>query len=368
MLLDEMVEVTITNRNSKHYAELGYEIPTHISVKTHKPVFTSGSKIMVNSNDLISNSTVHIHMKCDYCGEIVEMSMNSYYQKRRDDINKDCCGKCAQKKTRETLKKKYGHEHALQNPEFLQKQINTNLNRYGETNPMKVEEFKQNLYHTNLERYGTHNPSSLMEFKEKRKHTMMERYGCEYSMQNPDINNKRIQTCIEKYGFDNPAKSPDIQAKMVKTMYNNGTMPCSFQQRYIHKLYGGELNYPFERFSLDIFNPQDGIVTEYNGSGHKLSVIYGSATEEEFNRKEIIRSSYIKKAGYFLLTIESEKDLLPSDEILLQMYSESLSYFNTTNHTWRTYDIDKGIFIDTEHKDGESYDFGNLRKIHKQTA
>lgn len=256
----------------------------------------------------------------------------------------------------------------MSNKEIYSKMQNTMIERYGVPHPSQNKDLRDKMEQTNIERYGVPYVMQNEEFKKEYQRKIMDKYGVSSTLKLPEVKEKIRQSLINHYGYDNPMKSPEVQAKALGTMYKNGNQKSSKQQRYICDLYKGELNYPFERFSLDIFNPQDGIVTEYNGSGHKLSVIYGSVTEEEFNRKEIIRSSYIKKAGYFLLTIESEKDYLPSDEILLQMYSESLFYFNTTNHTWRTYDIDKGIFIDTEHKDGESYDFGNLRKIHKQTA
>ena len=73
------------------------------------------------------------------------------------------------------------------------------------------------------------------------------------------------------------------------------------------------------------------------------------------------------------MRIISQKDWCPSDEILLQMLDFARNYFSTTNHTWIEFDIDAGTYCNAEHKDGEPYDFGELRKIkasdiEKQTA
>ena len=66
------------------------------------------------------------------------------------------------------------------------------------------------------------------------------------------------------------------------------------------------------------------------------------------------------------MKIISSKDLLPSDEILLQMLSDAKQYFSDyQNHSWIEFDIDNSVIRNAENKNGVSYDFGKLRKINK---
>lgn len=64
------------------------------------------------------------------------------------------------------------------------------------------------------------------------------------------------------------------------------------------------------------------------------------------------------------MRIISEKDLLPSDQILFQMLSEARSYFSTyPNHSWIEFNISTSTVRNAENKDGIPYDFGTLRTI-----
>ena len=96
-----------------------------------------------------------------------------------------------------------------------------------------------------------------------------------------------------------------------------------------------------------------------------MSISFGSTTEEDFEKREIYRNVAIKKAGYKQMRIISSKDLLPSDDVLLQMLLITREYFNTTVHTWINFDIDNSIIMNTENKDagGIFFDYGELRKI-----
>lgn len=95
-----------------------------------------------------------------------------------------------------------------------------------------------------------------------------------------------------------------------------------------------------------------------------MSIALGSITEEEFEQKELYRNVAIKKNNIKQMRIISTKDLLPSDVILIQMLQDSRQYFlDFPNHSWITYDIDKSMIFNAEHKSGTSYNFGPLRTI-----
>lgn len=41
-------------------------------------------------------------------------------------------------------------------------------------------------------------------------------------------------------------QNTEIKKKALLTMQKNNTIPCSKQQKYLHKILGGELNYLYE--------------------------------------------------------------------------------------------------------------------------
>ena len=197
----------------------------------------------------------------------------------------------------------------------------------------------------------------------------MERYGYEYVLQVPEVKEKSRQTCIERYGADYPNKSPEQRAKVAQTAYKNGTVTTSKQQLYIYNLYKLKdkevyLNYPVFGFYVDICFTEEKLAVEIDFGGHNLSVKLGTYTQEEFNRREIIRDQYIKKEGYRQMRIISTKDFLPSDQVLLQMLDETRNYFTQfPNHSWIEFNIDSSVVCNAEQRDGVEYNYGELRKI-----
>ena len=100
-----------------------------------------------------------------------------------------------------------------------------------------------------------------------------------------------------------------------------------------------------------------------------MSIKLGTMTEEEFKRKEIIRSNYIQKEGFRIIRIISRKDYLPSDAVLLQMLQYARDFFvSNPERSWINFDIDNSCIYNAYHKESNSglpYDFGPLRKIKK---
>ena len=50
--------------------------------------------------------------------------------------------------------------------------------------------------------------------------------------------------------------------------FPTGTVVASYQQRYLHRLLGGEMNYSIDWSFLDIAYPERKVYIEYDGSGH----------------------------------------------------------------------------------------------------
>lgn len=398
MLLTKEVEITINPKTFKHYKDLGYDFQY------------VGDKIIVEVQDLTSGSKAIVDVQCDYCGNIVQIGYGRYISSIKNN-NKNACSNCIQHKTSETIMKKYGTDNYSKTSEFREKFKNVCLEKYGVENVSQVEEFKNKRIETCLKKYGVENPFQVEEFKEKLKETNLEKYGCEYPQQSLEIRKKTMSTvqekygvnhisqskdirkkteetnlarygekscmknseiiekikntCLERYGVDHPNKCSEIASKIRTTYYKNNTTPTSIQQLFLHELYGGELNFPISRYSADICIQEENLVIEYDGGGHNLQVKLGRLTQEEFNQKEIVRNQVIKHEGYKIMTIISSKDLLPSDEILLQMLEQSKEYFNSTDHTWIEYDIDAFLMRNAINKEGVFFDYGELRQIRK---
>ena len=278
-----------------------------------------------------------------------------------DNVSKN---KDIQHKKEQTSMEHYGVLHPLQNKECLEKMKQTNLEKYGVENVLLLEEVKQKSKQTIMDKYGVDAATKSEEIKQKIRETNLKKYGVEYPMLLASFHERAREVDMEKYGVYHHLQNPEILAKQKETYYKHGTCPVSKQQKYLHDVYGGELNFALYIYNLDIYLPEDKISIEYDGSGHAMSVSLGCMTQKDFDRREIIRNTCVKKAGIKQMRIISTKDSLPSDKILLQMLSEARNYFSKyPNHSWIEYDIDNSIVRNAEHKNGISYNYGKLRKI-----
>lgn len=148
--------------------------------------------------------------------------------------------------------------------------------------------------------------------------------------------------------------------RIQKTMYKHGTQQCSSQQKYLHDLIGGELNYPLNSSTLDIAFPEEKFYIEYDGSGHDLSVKLGNVTQEEFDKKEKNRRYALYKLKWNEIRIISRKDNLPNNEMLLKMISFSKNYFNT-GHSWIVFDIDYKNVKSSQFD--MNYEYGQIKRL-----
>lgn len=353
MILDEYVKIKIGTRNFKHYKQLGYSF-NHV-----------GDVIMVVPQDLLPYSTVTINAKCDYCGKDTKVKFSDYMVQTKNLTRQYACNnqECMNQQRTNYFQQTYGVNNPFELDEIIQKSKETMMNKYGEPNAMKVSIFKKQAKHTSLEKWGYEYPSQSPVFRENVKNTCLKKYGVTTYSQTEDFLEQFKNTCQQKYGISAPMQNIDILQKAKESLYNKQNGICSVQQKYLHFLYGGENNYPFKYYSLDIYVPEYKLDIEYNGGGHNLSVKMREITEKEFVRKEIIRSTRLRIEGINQLTIISRKDYLPSDSTLLQMLEETLSYLSTTNYHWVEYDIDRSTVRNA--LDRFPYDFGALRKIKK---
>ncbi len=256
--------------------------------------------LMVKVEDLPEKSNVKIQVLCDYCKKEIISVEYNKYLRSLKNLDKYSCKDCKRKKEKEIF----------------------------------------------ISKYDVYTPFQLIDVQEKSKKTL-----------------------LTKYGVDNALKSPEIKEKKANTLYKNHSQKCSKQQYYIFNLYKilnntVELNYPISHFNVDICFLENKLIVEYDGGFHMGNVMIGRETLEEFNQKEIIRNNILKKEGYKQMRIISTKDLLPSDEILLQMLTQTKEYFsNYPNHSWIEYNIDTSTVRNAEQKDGVFFDYGELRRI-----
>lgn len=279
MLLDENVKVVITNKNIFRYRKLGYD------------VFVGDTIYLPMNVVKKSDNTAYVFIKCDRCGKELYVTYSTY----TTFGDKHFCRACR-------------------------------------------------IKNTNLERYGCENVFQYKPYREKQKQTCIERYGCENVFQNEDVKKKIKCSMFEKYGADHPMHVKEIADRVHKhvneTMSKNGTQVCSSQQRYIWKLYGGKLNYLYEKVWLDIYFEEQKIYVEYNGSGHDIDVKYHKISKEEFDLREIRRYKMLESRGLKEIEIISTNDVLPKDEILLSIKNLAFCILNLNMSNYIVFDID----------------------------
>lgn len=377
LILKQKVNVKWNQRNIKHFQSLGYQ-------------FTKlGDEFKVNVNDLMKGSKVKIEVLCDYCLEegketIIKKEYYKYLNSKNITI-KDCCNKCKNKKAKDSFLKIYKVDNPAKNKDCINKMINTIKSKYGE-NYQKQDEYIGKTKETNNKKYGHDWSMQNDEIKEKSKNTMIYRYGVEHALQNESIMNKLKNTNNERYGYENAMqnenikqkllnnnlekygvtstlhiieKREDIINKIMQSLSNNGTCKSSKQQRYLHNLLGGELNYYFKSL-LDIAFPDEMIYIEYDGSGHDLDIQIGKITKEEKSKKEIRRWYALFNRGWKEIRIISKNDYLPSDEIIIQLINEAKKYLNT-NHSWVHINIDNSSIENSQYIN--KINLGELRKL-----
>lgn len=394
-ILTKEVKVSVHPTTVKHYESLGYKIPMRKASKTTRKrtgndyVYDVGKTFMVKVEDLYSSSNVKIDYLCDYCLKEIMSIRYVDLTNGTKDVSKMACKKCYPQKVKEICHLRYGVDNYAKTQEFHEKYKDAMISKYGVEHNSHLPDYREKFHNTCLERYGENywerfaeksrnsfrektgydNPLQMPEIKEKSRQTCLKKYGYEYALQVPEVREKIVQSCIEHYGVEHPNKSPEHRAKVVKTFYENGTISTSKQQMYVYNLYklnnkNIELNYPVAHYNVDICFPEEKLTVEIDFGGHNLSVKLGTYTQEEFDKREIVRNNVVKKEGYKQMHIVSRKDFLPSDQILLQMLNEAKQYFSDyPNHSWIEYDIDNSIVCNAEHKDGVLYNYGELRKI-----
>lgn len=347
-ILTKEVEVRPRGAMIQYYKDKGYEA-------------SYGQSLLVKVEDLPKRSSSTIRALCDICQENEISTTYCNYNKSIEITGSYACTKCRYEKVRLTNINRYGVDNYGKTKECHEKMKKTIKSLYGVEHYSKTQEYKEKFRNTCIDRYGE---SYGQQFAEKAFESFRDKTGYAFPSQSPEVRDKITQSYIEHYGVSNAAKSPEVREKMSNTLYTNSSQKISRQQHYINNLYRGILNFPIKYYNVDIYLPDNNLVIEYDGGGHMLNIVTGRETIQEYERKRIIREKTIKREGYKQMRIISTKDLLPSDQVLLQMLSDARNYFSQyPNHSWIEFSIDTSTVRNAEHKDGISYQFGSLRTI-----
>lgn len=193
----------------------------------------------------------------------------------------------------------------------------------------------------------------------KNKELNLLRYGVENQYQRKEIIRKIENINLEKYGTKYPMQNQNIKEKAMQNMSFNNGIECSRQQKYLYKLFGGELNYvdkSTKGYAIDIAFPELKIALEYSGSGHDLQVKYKNLSQKDFDNKEIIRYQILKRNGWKQIFINSKQDYLPMDNILLDEFNKALDWFKINENGHWHYNINIG-------DKSNDINYGKCRKI-----
>jgi hypothetical protein len=350
LLIPQTIKMKWHQRNKVYYEERGYKFTSY------------GDSFDVIVEHLPDNCNEYVQVLCDYCLEegnhtVKPEPYQAYTRNKRGIIQKDCCNVCKPKKIKESNLKVYGKESTNQIEEVVKKRKKTNLIKYGGENVMASSEIRKKVERTNLERYGSKAPAQNNKIRKKMKDTNLIRYGQISPTLNKDVREKQKATMIQNYGVEYGMQNKEILQKARETLYTNGTAPTSRQQNYIREIIGGELNYPFKNYSLDIAKIEDKIYIECDFGGHWLPIKLGSKSEEEFINEERKRYYAMYRNGWKLIRIMSKKDKVPSHEKVNELMNFAYKYLED-GHSWIHFDLDKKLVISSV---GEKYyNFGTL--------
>lgn len=366
-IFHKLIDVALT----KKWKELGYKKTKSITAKQRSISYTS--VYMDDLFRLFPKSGEKIEGICDECGEYF-LRHASCIKHFDDGIIR--CRKC-------TCKKLYSDKDFVNN--MIAKMKATNLKRYGKESPSQTKEVKNKMKATCLERYGTEwgAQSKIVqdkmkatcletygtewaaqnkdvknkiknsqiehygmlyaqtdEFKEQRKQTSLKNYGTEYPLSAEEVKQKRYATNIKKYGVPNPLQRQEIKEKQLQTLMNNSNnnVFVSKQQKHLHDILGGKLNYPECGYCLDIAFVDEKTYIEYDGGGHDLSVkVYHTMTKEEFDKKQHKRYFTLKNNNWKMIRLVALNDKFLPDDIIIEIVNKAKRYLNQDHHSITIY-------------------------------
>lgn len=308
-------------RNKEHYESFGYK-------------FTKvGDSFEVKLEELPKKSHQHIKVQCDYCGEVIEVTLTNYNRKTVGE--KDCCSKCKHLKSQESIEKLYGEKIPTKIKQFKDKIEATNLEKYGCTCVLSSDEIRSKIKQTMKNKYGVNSPFESKEIREKAKETLIKNYGVDNSLKSGEVRSKAKQTmqrkygvdnamqlqcfidkakqtCIEEYGGESSQCSIEVRQKSMESLLKNGTIPTSKAEiamvEKLKEMYGENnciAQFPLDRIFFDCLIDYNGIKidVEFDGS-------FWHDNKKDYDNR---RDYFVKRKGYKVLRFHS-KGNVPTEE------------------------------------------------------
>ena len=212
-----LIEKTFKNKFPDIYKDvLNYEFPKEFcfSQKLYHYLY----------NDLKTKLGI-----CPECGK------RCWFTSFKKGYQKYCSQKCSanskevKEKTKNTFRKKYGCDYALQSKEVKEKSKKTCLKKYGVHHAGAAKECIEKRHKTCEEKYGAISPFSNKNVQEKIKETNLEKYGVENVFQNKEIQEKIENTMVEKYGVKRALEKKEFIEKSKQTCLKNNGVKSPFQ-------------------------------------------------------------------------------------------------------------------------------------------
>ena len=101
MIITKEINIKVNGAHLKHFKSIGLDVKT-------------GDQITIKPEQLSNGSNIRVECKCDICGEIKTPKYKRYLKSINNGGYYTCSPKCAQEKTKNTFKKKYGADHHFQ--------------------------------------------------------------------------------------------------------------------------------------------------------------------------------------------------------------------------------------------------------------
>jgi hypothetical protein len=351
MIINNEVEIIITNRNITYYKKLVNDITPGVS--------------KINVNLLSSGSHIKVQVKCDFCNIEKSISYCKYLKNISNHNLYACSNKCAVVKGEMTCIEKYGTKYAIQNKEILEKAVKTQKERQGDYSEVnkkrektmlerfgvktniilpdthrkaielsKTNESKQKRKDTNKKLYGVDNYTMTNEYLERTKKTNNDLYGVDHPMKSKIIRDKLTKTFIEKYGVEHPMKIKEFALKAgessLKSKIKKGisvdrsdiTKWINYN-RMVRKLTHRNKKELFEKWNgFDYYDNEyilDYLLFEYTHENypcvdHKISILYGFQNNIPIEEISDINNLCVTKRS-----INSKKKSSNAEDFLLKI-------------------------------------------------
>lgn len=210
------------------------------------------------------------------------------------------------KKSKDTMMKHYGVEHALQNKKLMNKVKEKNLINFGVEMPLQNNEIREKGYETMLEKYGVKFASQSSIINEQRKQTCLKKYGTEYVLQNEEIKQKSKETNLKKYGVESPIQNEEIKQKIRETILEKyGVDNISKSEEIKQKIRDTNL----ERYGCEYPQQNEQIKQKIKDAYYNKYLSGTKEANENWNKVlEKKKKTYIEKYGslknYYQITYD----------------------------------------------------------------